>query len=109
MKTRIRTLSVSVLVAGLLGSTAISAPALASDTATRSPGCVTYSEYKRAKTGMTVSQVAKLFGTKGKQSSKSSNFGITVEIRSYNGCTQFGVVSVLFTNGRLDTKSQAGL
>lgn len=50
-----------------------------------------------------------MFGTKGKQSSKSSSYGTTIEIRSYDGCTQFGVVSVLFMNGRLDTKSQAGL
>lgn len=109
MKTRNLTLPALVLAVGLLGSAVTTAPALADEAMPRSPGCVTYSEYKRAKSGMTIAQVAKLFGTKGKQSSKSSSFGITVEIRSYDGCTQFGVVSVLYTNGRLDTKSQAGL
>lgn len=86
-----------------------SAVASAEATAPRKQGCVTYAEYKKVKSGMTVAKVAKLFGTKGKQSAKSEAYGITVEIRTYNGCTQFGVVSVLFTNGRLDTKSQAGL
>lgn len=109
MTSLLRTASILTLSAGLLGATAITAPAIAQDSTARSKGCVTYSEYKRAKSGMTVAQVARLFGTKGKQSSKSSSFGITVEIRSYDGCTQFGVVSVLYTNGRLDTKSQAGL
>jgi hypothetical protein len=50
-----------------------------------------------------------MFGTKGKQDAKSTSFGTTVEIRSYKGCTQFGVVTVLYTDGRLTTKSQAGL
>jgi hypothetical protein len=93
----------------VLSASLIASPAQAEPITPRSPGCVTYSEYKRAKTGMTVKEVARLFGTKGKQSSKSSSYGITIEIRTYNGCTRFSVVSVLFTNGRLDTKSQAGL
>ena len=58
---------------------------------------------------MTIRQVAQMFGTKGKQDAKSTSFGTTVEIRSYKGCTQFGVVTVLYTDGRLTTKSQAGL
>jgi hypothetical protein len=98
-----------VSATALVAALTVTATASADDQTSRSPGCVTYAEYKKAKTGMTVKQVAQLFGTKGKQSSRSSSFGITIEIRSYDGCTQFGVVSVLYTNGRLDTKSQAGL
>lgn len=71
--------------------------------------CITYREYKQAKFGMTVQQVRRVFGTNGQQTSKSSNSGITVEIRSYSGCRDFSAVSVVFTNGRLETKSQAGL
>lgn len=100
---------IAVVAAVGLGTPMALSPAQADLASERSAGCVTYAEYKRAKAGMTVKQVAKLFGTRGKQASKSSSFGITVEIRNYNGCTQFGVVSVLYTNGRLDTKSQAGL
>lgn len=109
MTNSFRVATTIAISAGMLGASAITMPAHAQDSTSRSKGCVTYSEYKRAKTGMTIAEVARLFGTKGKQSSKSSSFGITVEIRSYNGCTQFGVVSVLYTNGRMDTKSQAGL
>lgn len=108
MKKRIFSAAVCVGMVSALGLVGPTSAVTASETL-RSKGCVTYSEYKRAKSGMTIAEVAKLFGTKGKQSSKSSSFGITVEIRSYDGCTQFGVVSVLYTNGRLDTKSQAGL
>lgn len=108
MKKRILSAVATISLVSGLGVVIPASTVTASETA-RSKGCVTYSEYKRAKSGMTIAEVAKLFGTKGKQSSKSSSFGITVEIRSYDGCTQFGVVSVLYTNGRLDTKSQAGL
>ena len=75
----------------------------------RSRGCVTYSEFKRAKTGMTKSQVAKLFGTNGKLSAKSEGGGVVIEMRDYAGCPEYSAVSIMFTNGKLDVKSQYGL
>lgn len=68
-------------------------------------GCVSPDEFAKAKTGMSVSQVAKIFGTNGKVMSKTSGYGITIIIRDYDACTQFGAVSVLYENGRLQTKS----
>ena len=68
-------------------------------------GCVTPQEFAKARTGMSVGQIASLFGTNGKLTTKSQGFGTTITIRSYPACTQFGAVSVLFTNGALTTKS----
>lgn len=70
-----------------------------------SKGCVTPQEFNKAKIGMSESAISKLFGTKGRVSAKSKSFGITVTMRAYKACTQFGAVSILFTNGKLETKS----
>lgn len=70
-----------------------------------SAGCVTPSEFAAAREGMTVSQVTELFGVSGTVSAESSGFGTTIVIRDYPACTEFGAVSVLFTDGRLSTKS----
>lgn len=68
-------------------------------------GCVTPREFAKARNGMSVTQVASLFGTKGRVTAKSSGYGMTIVIRDYTACTQFGAVSMLFENGRLTTKS----
>jgi hypothetical protein len=70
-----------------------------------SKGCVTPQEFNRAKTGMSEKTIAKLFGTNGRVSAKSKSFGITVTMRDYKACTQFGAVAILFTNGKLETKT----
>ncbi|HVH00053.1 MAG TPA: hypothetical protein VM844_04745 [Miltoncostaeaceae bacterium] len=69
------------------------------------PGCVTPAEFAKATPGKTVSQVKRLFGTNGKRSAYSSGYGVTIEIRSYKGCTQFGTVAISYTNGKLTAKS----
>jgi hypothetical protein len=94
-------LSCAVASAGLI----IASSTHADSARPPSRGCVSHTEFEKAKTGMTVKQVARLFGTKGKQYAKSSSYGVTIEMRSYHWCTEFGVrVLVHFTNGRLDTK-----
>ena len=68
-------------------------------------GCVTPKEFAKAKTGMSVSAVAKLFGTNGNVMAESEAFGIKVVMRDYKACTTFGAVSVMFSNGKLESKS----
>jgi hypothetical protein len=68
-------------------------------------GCVTPKEFAKAKTGMSVSAVAKLFGTNGKVLAESEAFGVKVVMRDYKACTSFGAVSVMFSNGKLESKS----
>jgi hypothetical protein len=97
MKVRSVAAAVAVAVLGLCLS--VAAPPAAAG------GCVTPSEFARARTGMTSAQVARVFGTYGRVATKSSGYGTTIIIRDYKACTQFGAVSVLFTNGRLTTKS----
>ena len=70
-----------------------------------SSGCVTPQEFAEVREGMSVSRVAEIFGVAGTITAESSGFGTTVIIRNYPACTEFGVVSVLFTNGTVTTKS----
>ena len=68
-------------------------------------GCVSSKEFSKVKTGMSVKTVAKIFGTNGSVMSKTEGFGSVVVIRQYKACTTFGVVTILFTDNKLDTKS----
>ena len=68
-------------------------------------GCVSTKEFSKAKTGMSVKEVAKIFGTNGSVMSKTEGFGSVVIIRQYKACTTFGVVTIMFTDNKLDTKS----
>ena len=94
-----RSIIAATSAAILLGGTVIAAaPA-------QSAGCVTPKEFARAKAGMSMSQVHRIFGTKGRESARTEGYGITIVIRDYDACTQFGAVSVLYENGVLSTKS----
>ena len=93
---------ISASVVGTILGTCLVAGAAAPASAA---GCVSPGEFSKAKTGMSVSQVARLFGTNGRVMTKSSGYGNTIVIRDYDACTQFGAVSMLFENGRLSTKS----
>lgn len=73
--------------------------------ANASKGCVTQKEFAKVKPGMSQARVAKIFGTKGKVSTQSSAFGTTIAIRDYKPCTQFAAVSILFENGKVQTKT----
>lgn len=96
---KITKLSIAGLViAGLVGAVA-PLPAVAS------PGCVDQSEFKKIKNGMTKNRVAKLVGTKGELFSASGSGSFRFEIRSYTACTEFGVVSLGFIGGRLESKT----
>ena len=94
-----KSFSAIALVATFLLSQMISAPAYAGK------GCVTPKEFSKAKTGMTIKSVAKLFGTNGSEMSRTEGFGTLIVMREYKACTTFGQVTILFTNGKLETKS----
>jgi uncharacterized repeat protein (TIGR02543 family) len=67
-------------------------------------------EYKRVKKGMTLKQVRFLIGGKGKLESSSSSGGYKVKMYSWKGNGSIGSNAVImFTNGKMDTKAQAGL
>lgn len=94
-----RSASAMVLISCVLLSQFISSPAQASK------GCVTPKEFSKAKTGMSIKSVAKLFGTNGSEMSRTEGFGTVVVIRDYKACTSFGAVTIMFTDGKLETKS----
>jgi hypothetical protein len=96
---RITKLSIAGLViAGLVGVVA-PLPAVAS------PGCVDQSEFKKIKNGMTKARVAKLVGTKGELFSAAGSGRFKLEVRSYDACTEFGIVSIGFMGGRVESKT----
>lgn len=95
-----KTVISSLAIAGLLFGGIVSAPA-----ANASKGCVTQQEFAKVKPGMSQARVAKIFGTKGKVMTQSSGFGTTIAIRDYKTCTQFAAVSILFENGKVQTKT----
>lgn len=94
-----RSTSAIALVFSILLSQFIATPAQASK------GCVTPKEFSKAKTGMSIKSIAKLFGTNGSEMSRTEGFGTVVVIRDYKACTSFGAVTIMFTDGKLDTKS----
>jgi hypothetical protein len=51
-----------------------------------SPGCVTKTEYRHAKKGMTMTKVHGIFDTIGKQESKAQSGGYVFLIKSYKVC-----------------------
>lgn len=65
---------------------------------------ITYSKYLQIKTGMTYIEVAEIIGDLGEITVQSGN----ITIRSWQN-SDYGVASILFTNGKVTTKSQAGL
>ena len=77
----------------------------AAPAAMASKGCVTAQEFAKAKTGMTPAQITKLFGTKGKETTRSEILDTVLSIRSYKTCTQFGAVSISFQDGKLQSKT----
>jgi hypothetical protein len=74
-------------------------------------GCVSRSEYRKAKHNLTITRVHRIFGTSGKRLSYASYGGYAAQIRTYRGCgSRYNVVSVLFDKNpggswRLDTKA----
>ena len=92
-------ISATTIAISLLLSSVIAAPAQAGK------GCVTPKEFSKAKTGMSIKAVAKLFGTNGSEMSRTEGFGTVIVIRDYKACTTFGAVTIMFTDGKLETKS----
>lgn len=86
------------MLAGLVGAVA-PLPALAT------PGCVDQSEFKKIKNGMSKAKLAKLVGTNGELVSAAGSGRYKFEIRSYEACTEFGVVSIGFMGGKVESKT----
>lgn len=94
-------------VAAAMSAAVAAAPLVVavSPAAADTPGCVTRAEYKAAHKGMGKKKVHSIFDTKGKQLSWASMGGYTSEMRSYKTCSRYSAVTVLYSNGKLDTKS----
>ena len=96
---RLAKLSIAGLVlAGLVGAVA-PLPAMAT------PGCVDQSEFKKIKNGMSKAKLAKLVGTKGELVSAAGSGRYKFEVRNYEACTEFGIVSIGFMGGRVESKT----
>ena len=99
MKKHLAALAATAAVVG--GTIVITPAAQAADT----PGCVSQKEFRQVKKRMTITKVHSIFDTKGKRDSITRGYGQKIEMRSYNACTRYGFVSIMFTNNKLDIKS----
>jgi hypothetical protein len=81
-----------VLAAGLIGSTAIPASA--------NTPCIARAEFRRVKMGMTLTQVKRIVGSRGRVSLSSP----PIVIRDFKTCTAFHVSNITFWSGRVDGK-----
>jgi len=82
------------LVLGVLAGVAPSASAAGN------PGCITRSEFRRVKNGMTLTQVKRIVGSAGRVSLSSP----PIVIRDFTTCTRFHVSNITFWSGRVDGK-----
>jgi hypothetical protein len=84
-------------VVAVTAITAVATPQSASAMST--PGCVSRTEYRQARRGMSQAQVARIFGATGKVSSRGDFGGYKFVSRTYRPCTsRYGTVYVSFAN-----------
>lgn len=91
-----KTLTVAAAAITLLGATWASTDTADAATHSRTPGCVTKSEYKKVKKGMTQKKVTATFGTAGKREARATSGGYVSEIRSYRTCDRYSAVAIAF-------------
>ena len=94
----IRSAAAGVLVLGVMGTTV-----MAGTPAAGASGCATKAEFARVKVGMTQSQVARIFGTKGIDAGEQDN-DANVAHRVYPSCSGSGAAEAFFADGRLTRK-----
>jgi hypothetical protein len=68
-----------------------------------------YAQYSRVETGMDLDQVQEIFDCNGKEDSKTEAFGSVTTFRSFGDLPRGGVVTIIFVNGKVTSKSQIGL
>lgn len=103
MKTTV-SLAMAALVAA--GGVAVAAPAQAYKVDRTTPGCVTKSEFKRAKKGLWKFEVREIFGTGGKQTSYYKGYTFRMETREYRVCgSSYSFAMVTFEDGELRSKA----
>lgn len=75
--------------------------AVAADAAPKNTACVTVNEFAQVREGQSKAKVAKIFGTKGKRKSITSDHdGATTEWRTYKVCKMVAAkVTVTFGSG----------
>lgn len=73
--------------------------------ATRNAPCMSRTEYRHLHSGLSVAQVQRIVGSKGRLSMSSSY----LSIRQWNTCSNsFGVATIGFINGHENSKSYIG-
>ncbi len=99
---RFRSLIAVALTGAISSFGAVSlAPSASADT----PGCVTRKEFKKVERGMSKNRVARIFDTKGRQSSSFRSGGDIYQTRKYNPCPRYSYVNVDYKNGHVKSKS----
>jgi hypothetical protein len=76
-------------------------------------GCgnrITKDNYAKIKTGMTIAEVESILGRGTEQGSSNASFGgISLDMKSIVWQDDIKIISVTFSNGKVQAKSQIGL
>jgi hypothetical protein len=90
-------------IAGVVVFGAMGVALMVGASAAEAGGCATKAEFARIKAGMTLSQVAKVFGTKGIDAGEEGN-APNIAHRVYPSCSSSGAAEAFFVDGRLTRK-----
>ena len=71
---------------------------------------VTKDNYTEIKTGMTLDEVESILGSGTEQSSSDASFGgISIDMKSMVWQDEDKIISIIFSHGKVQSKSQIGL
>ena len=78
------------------------------------PGCggnrITKDNYDEIKTGMTLDEVESILGSGTEQASSDASFGgISIDMKSMVWQNEDKIISITFSHGKVQSKSQIGL
>ena len=79
-----------------------------SSTSNSSSAAISKEKYEQIKNGMTKAEVEKILGGPGEEMSSSSSGGYSFAMYQWKG-ESFSAITVMFSNGKVSTKSQYGL
>jgi Domain of Unknown Function with PDB structure (DUF3862) len=83
-------------------------PATDASPTNTSSAAISKEKYEQIKNGMTKAEVEKILGGPGDEMSSSSSGGYSFAMYQWKG-ENFSAITVMFSNGKVSTKSQYGL
>ena len=97
---------VCILIIGIIGASA-NKKGGSSNPSKSSDAGITKTNYEKISTGMPKGRVEDILGSQGEQSSETSIGGVTSEAKTYQD--GMDMILIIYSNGKVMSKSQSGL